>query len=871
MAARLGGLGEPTESALLPERFTNAARLGAGGMGEVFRAHDQALGRDVAVKLLPGGGSATHRERLAREAQALARVRHPNVVAVHALLYHAGAWLLVLDLAEGQNLEQRLEGGPLAPAEAARIARKLASALVALHAQGVVHRDVKPSNIMLAADGEPLLLDLGVSKLVDEAQQLTRSGHAVGTPGYMAPEQITDAKRADERADVYGLGATLYRMLTGEPPHHGESLEELMFQVLSELPPPPHRRAPDVDRYLSAICMRCLGKDPADRYPSARELETELARHAEGARPAARGPWRWIVRALAVLAVLGGLGILLRPKDETPPAPSAPVGELSRAARELLREPRELVADAATIAALRAQLPAEARGSGADRVRALAGLLALAEGDRERAQAALDAIEPRATAAGRALLAALNHDPDGLSAVIGGGLQRLDLRSWRVQARLRGELTRTVAREVLDDLEALAAARALSRAEHEHRVRAWLAVEDLTQAQAALEATPDPSADLRWAVALAAVRPALDDDPAAALARLRDLPAGAGPRNQRAALAAASLARCLELCQQADVDGLSPEALERQRLYLRLRERLDPTVPLPAPLLTALRAQLTPLRFSDSRLGLALALAAAVPEHAEVQREVAGLVTQVDSSDRRRMVPVLRRAARIQPDPVQRVRLEVLLCVTLGDSKLPAAAEELIELAPGLLRRLDDPLRRYLVVLARGRAFELLGRDDEALASYDEALEQRELPDPYAARGLLLARLGLPERALTDLLRYLELETRDNADQRDVLTAIWELAREHGLEELALPALVRETERDPERAGWWVRLAWLQLRLGRAEAAAASLRRAPPFADDPLTRPLALEQAALEAELDPERLDALVEALERLRGEEDEP
>ncbi|MCO5168565.1 MAG: protein kinase [Planctomycetes bacterium] len=275
--------------------------LGRGGMGVVYRAFDPALAREVAIKVVAERPGPEEVARLRREGQAAARLHHPNIVAVHGLGEHAGRPYLVMDLVEGEDLAARLRRqGPLAPREAAGLAASLARALDYAHRQGVVHRDLKPQNVIIDREGEPRLVDFGLSRVVDR-QSLTATGEVLGTPGYMAPEQA-NGERVGPPADVYGLGATLYALLTGRPPIEGRSTLDVLRAVLEEAPAPPQALRPGLDPALGALCLRCLEKAPAARFASARDL-------AEALEAWLRGPHRARRRrgGAALGAALGGV------------------------------------------------------------------------------------------------------------------------------------------------------------------------------------------------------------------------------------------------------------------------------------------------------------------------------------------------------------------------------------------------------------------------------------------------------------------------------------------------------------------------------------------------------------------------------------
>jgi non-specific serine/threonine protein kinase/serine/threonine-protein kinase len=261
------------------------AVIGRGGMGVVYQARDQKLGRVVAIKTIAEGRQATadHRARFQAEAQAIARLRHPHIIAIHAVGEHDGQPYLILEFAEGGSLADRLVERPLAPAEAAALIARLAAAVHAAHCAGVVHRDLKPSNILLTAEGIPKVSDFGLAKLIDSEAGRTISGQVIGSPSFMAPEQAEGrSKQVGPAADVYAMGAILYQALTGRPPFLGQSAMETLKLVTSAEAVPPRRLRPDVPRDLETICLKCLEKEPGRRYASALTLAEDLNRYLSG-------------------------------------------------------------------------------------------------------------------------------------------------------------------------------------------------------------------------------------------------------------------------------------------------------------------------------------------------------------------------------------------------------------------------------------------------------------------------------------------------------------------------------------------------------------------------------------------------------------
>jgi WD40 repeat protein len=317
--------GHPGNAPGLPSvpGYSILSELGRGGMGVVYKALELRLSRLIALKMIRSGSLAGQSElaRMRKEADALARLRHPNVVQIYQVGEHESRPYLALEFCEGGSLADRLRRTPLPPRQAAQLLELLARAVHAAHECGILHRDLKPPNVLLAKDGVPKLTDFGLAKRLDGEQDgsvpgvHTPSGVVLGTPGYMAPEQAQGkAREATPAIDIYGLGAILYELLTGRPPFIGETVAEAMMLVLTTAPVPPRSLDPKVPRDLETICLKCLEKEPRKRYASALELAEELARFLRGepirARPLSRPArlWRWCLRKPAVAAA-GGLAL----------------------------------------------------------------------------------------------------------------------------------------------------------------------------------------------------------------------------------------------------------------------------------------------------------------------------------------------------------------------------------------------------------------------------------------------------------------------------------------------------------------------------------------------------------------------------------
>ena len=305
--------------------------LGAGGMGEVYRAKDTRLGRDVAVKILPAHLSQKPeaRDRFEREARAISSLSHPHICTLYDVGREGDADYFVMELLEGETLAARLTRGPLKLEEVLRVAAEIADALAAAHKKGIVHRDLKPGNVVLTKSGAKVL-DFGVAKLRDESisetatrtTPLTSQGAMIGTVQYMAPEQL-EGKPVDHRADLFAFGAVLYEMTTGKRAFDGQSQASVIAQILTVDPRPVSEVVPTNPPALDRVVKSCLAKDPDDRWQSAADLARELKWIAEGgATSAATGAsaaptrsmpaWAMVVAAVVLLAACVGAWMTVR-------------------------------------------------------------------------------------------------------------------------------------------------------------------------------------------------------------------------------------------------------------------------------------------------------------------------------------------------------------------------------------------------------------------------------------------------------------------------------------------------------------------------------------------------------------------------------
>ncbi len=316
------------------------ALLGAGGMGEVYRARDPRLGRDVAIKVLPAAlaDDSDRRERFEREARAASALNHPHICALYDIGRHEGIDYLVMELLEGESLAERLTRGPLPLDQALRLGIDIADALSKAHRQGIVHRDLKPANVMLTRQGAKLL-DFGLARmdvppsssssfLPTQQKSLTQAGTVLGTFQYMAPEQL-EGGEADGRTDIFAFGALLYETVTGRKAFDGKSQASLIGSIMSATPPPISSLQPTTPPALDRVIRTCLAKDPDERWQTAQDLASELKWIAEGgsqvgapapviARRTSKERWAWAAAAVFALLAAGSIArLLMTPREAT--------------------------------------------------------------------------------------------------------------------------------------------------------------------------------------------------------------------------------------------------------------------------------------------------------------------------------------------------------------------------------------------------------------------------------------------------------------------------------------------------------------------------------------------------------------------------
>ena len=331
---------------MLGGRYRVEARIGSGGMGEVYRGVDTVLDRTVAIKILLSqfARDVSFVDRFRREAQAAARLNHPNIVGIYDSGADGETQFIVMEFIQGRTLEDFMSsGGRFNPVHAVEVAEKICDALAYAHIAGVIHRDIKPANVMVTRKGEVKVMDFGIARIVAGPQTAPQTSAVLGTAAYISPEQA-QGQRVDGRSDIYSLGAVLYEMLTGRPPFTGDSTVAVAYKQVNEAPVLPSVANREISPLLDAVLMRALAKNPANRYQTADEFRADLERarlghdvlatplmapgddatqvisrpHATAVLPPQESPpgsgrkvWLGVLIGFIVVAVLAGAGYLL--------------------------------------------------------------------------------------------------------------------------------------------------------------------------------------------------------------------------------------------------------------------------------------------------------------------------------------------------------------------------------------------------------------------------------------------------------------------------------------------------------------------------------------------------------------------------------
>lgn len=294
--------------------YTLLEEIARGGMGVVYKARDNKLNRIVAVKMILSGRFASENDvrRFQQEAAAAANLDHPGIVPIYEIGEQEGHHFFSMKLVEGGSLDSHLPTIREDQRACADLIAKIARAVHHAHQRGILHRDVKPANILMDTDGTPLVSDLGLAKDTKTESGITHTGAVVGTPGYMPPEQIKGSKEVTTAADIYSIGAMLYEALTGRPPHKGDSVMDTLRKVVEEEPATPRSITGTVNRVLQMICLKCLRKDPNQRYASAAELADDLESWLAGERVSVRPPsWSSTVGELLLSNLRSAIGAVV--------------------------------------------------------------------------------------------------------------------------------------------------------------------------------------------------------------------------------------------------------------------------------------------------------------------------------------------------------------------------------------------------------------------------------------------------------------------------------------------------------------------------------------------------------------------------------
>ncbi|MGE0706731.1 MAG: protein kinase [Planctomycetota bacterium] len=868
--------------------FVLRGELGRGGMGAVYRAWDPVAEREVALKVVADTG---RRERFRREGEITARLSHPGIVGVHSAGEAEGYLYLAYELVEGaRELDQAFRERDVAGRVA--LVRDAARALGYAHERGVIHRDVKPSNILVDAQDRVRVADFGLAAAGD-LQRLTQTGAFLGTPSYMSPEHIATGELGPP-ADVWALGVILYEALTGELPFNASTLLELGIQITSNDPAPPRARNPAAPASFEKVCLVALAREPGDRYPDAEALAQDLDLTLSGSAPSgastirgrglARRSGQVLVGVGAALAVVATTGLggwelrarlqararaneLARLYEEVEQLERAPgLGAIGERAAELRARLAAAAGDAPGQDAPGSDAPgqdapaqdapaqdAPAQGAASQEVaplRARLGLLealaALARGDLPAARTLAGRLPPGSDAA-RLCAAALHleqtESPQGAALedlALLPELQPAELRAWRLLARLRGggpAPSRDELRRALVDLarrEREAGERepeALRPGERALQAWGYLALEDAPRARAALNALPRRQLTLEREVLLAEVAQALSSrDAKDALARVQARGAPtleAQPESPRWARAAQLnrelLFRALEAVrgrERTPFGGRSALLQEREPFLVQLRL----AGALHLLLSDAEVSRLMDVVFAGTLdLELGLALSDAAPHHAGLQLALARSATKLgDAAEMRRVLPQVERAVELAPTPEARRQATVYLIDVLTEM---GEGRRVLELADALLPELSG-IERAEVLDARSRVRQAAGRDIAgALADIEEATRLSYDSDKRTLRRAQLLRLlGRHAEAYPELLRYAATGPFSSKHEGAV-GWLWSDYRGSAAEELE-PVVRRFAEHDPGRGDWAARHAWLLLRLGRRDEAAARLEQA---------------------------------------------
>jgi hypothetical protein len=873
--------------------FELREEIGRGGMGAVYRALESRSGREVALKVvLDRGLDENRRKRFVREGELTANLKHPGIVRVHSAGDVAGTLYLAYELVQGaQTLTEAFENRRLK--ERVSLVRDAARALGFAHAAGVVHRDVKPDNVLVNDNGQVRVADFGLAG-AKGLERLTETGAFVGTPLFMAPEQFDQRVAVGPHTDVWALGVILYFAATGELPFDGESLMDLAAQIIDCDPAPPQTLNKDVNADLASICGSALVTESTERYACGERLAADLDCYLAGepigaTRRSQTGLgriWRKLKRRSRYLpAALVALGVALiaatvggiwtaRRGDESKVVLAKGelrlrLRKLDQGTRQLLRSRTPLELDAALLRSLRDEhqslgsmgLGAEPQANLAEcgaRLSALEGLRHLSLNEVEPARKRLEAVDPSTTPVAAAALRGALESLDAqthadaaksiadLTQAYDGGVARIEVRAWRAKAVLAAA---TLDRDLAEDgLKAMAD---LDRGGARLRgvlrlaeIRLCLALDRLGRATTALERLKAPPQGLEDRVRLAWIEVRLDeDDPAKALALAKQSPIMASEDRRRVLARSNAIASKL-LAERATFD------LDATMAALRLIRALDPDHQTSDEHVDALIDVIEITRNRDFDVVFAIADELA-PNSYHAISQVARFSVRFGADTSKQMLYIVERAVTLAPSPAERDRMKIVLCEALRET---GARRRCFKVADELLAS------THLHASDRARVFRFRAstrprnQPQQALDDLDTA---KALGHPvelkqHLQRASLLLALGRNPEALREALIY-AMEGPRSAKLNSAAVLVWNLSRALGEREGLVPMIERLLTVCPEFAGWRVRLAWALLADKRPTDAAASLVRAadafeagrvPLPADDPVTLRLELERLA---------------------------
>jgi tetratricopeptide (TPR) repeat protein len=842
--------------------------LGRGGAGAVFRAR-APNGSAVAIKIvLRDLDEGTTRERFIREAEVGRELRHPHVVAYLGSGVEQGVGYIVMELLEGAlPIDSYVEQKQLSPEQRVRLMIQVSEGVQAAHDAGLVHRDLKPDNVIVTAAGQPKVVDFGLARHLDR-DRLTRSGTTMGTLHFMAPEQARgQTAHASAQTDVYALGALLYHLLVGEPPFNGSTAIEILRHILeTEVPALP----PELAEYEPVIQM-ALAKKLEERYPSASALARDLVATTSGSRTTAasqlgdvrRRRRRGVVLLLAFLALMGAGAVWLSSRGAGAAQAKADLDTWRRDLAALVRSEKTLRADAEAIGALsercRALPPHLTPAEDVQQAEHLGALLALAQGG-ESATPPEDTGEALALALRGAILAETGDAGEAtllLARALRRGVRPADLRRWRAVAAGRGPLTASRAQTALDDVASWSAAGGDRSPRLEAvKARALVATQELEAARELLSKLSDPPALLRWELALAELAQRVPTRASAARESMTDLP---DP------LPTALSARARELAGQTLVAverSLRDENMLAAADWLRVLGSLRSVAkPLPGPLIARLISNISGVH-RKVEIELALALADVAPENLNVHRAMTGIAAQLSRAGQRRLLPVIRRAVRLEPRPGGKQIHEIRLAYVLSafTDLTPEEGRELSALLDRVLSAVEDPMLHAALLSSRARFERSQGRLDNASRDLEEALE---LDPSFNSAIFQLVMLRNEQQRGRDVvgagLRFLKANATNTDRRRQVMKIVWRWRE-------ANPAEVAEALADyaavvDEPGSWWLRLAVLQV--AAAEPAALETCRRGLKLVTKLTPAGRKYVAAALAKGDPKPLQELVAELDK--------